>query len=154
MPESLVWHCDININIFSLLKNYTKRTTPPWQCIGWWADADQLPISPQNTDWRNSPQQEYPITPYLEELSLIFHLQSHLMYYTYNCMNLTTIVIFTKFSTGFTPSYRYITKRERGIHTFNVWLCAILPRKLLQSTLGALIGVSTSHVFVASPQIV
>ena len=36
------------------------------------ADADQLPISPKNTDWRNSPQHEYPITPYLEELSLIF----------------------------------------------------------------------------------
>ena len=34
------------------------------------------------------------------------------MYYTYSCMNHPTIVIFTKFSTGFTPLYRYITKRE------------------------------------------
>ena len=141
MPESLVWHGDKNINIFSLLKNNTKTTTQSMQ-THWMmgADADQYdrsttiisrncPFSPKILTEETAPNMgiHYNIAsgiiPYF-----FFHLQSHLMYYTYNCMNHPTIIIFTKFSTGFTTSYRHITKRERGIHTINIWSFAILPR--------------------------
>ena len=141
MPESLVWHDDKNINIFSLLKNNTKTTTQSMQ-MHWMmgANADQYdrstmiisrncPFSPKILTKETAPNIPIPITTYLVESSLIFfHLQSHLMYYTYNCMNHLTIIIFTKFSIGFTTSYRRITKREKGIHTINIWSCAILPR--------------------------
>ena len=140
MPKSLVWCGDKNIIIFSLLKNNTNNYTvhanaldDGGRCRPIWPkhydNLKKLPFFPQSTDWRNDPQHGYPITTYLVESFLIFfHLQSHLVHYTYNCMNHPTIIIFTKFSTGFTTSYRHITKREREINTINIWSCAILPR--------------------------
>ena len=56
---------------------------------------------------------------------LFFHLQSHLMYYTYNCMNHPTIIIFTKFSTSFTPSYTHHEKRERNPYLQHLIMCYI-----------------------------
>ena len=140
MPESLVWHGDKNINIFSLLKNNTKTTTQSMQ-THWMmgANADQYdrsttiisrncPFSPKILTEETAPNMGIQLQQLVESSLIFFHLQSHLMYYTYNYMNHPTIIIFTKFSTSFTTSYRHITKRERWIHTINIWSCAILPR--------------------------
>ena len=38
-------------------------------------------------------------------------------------MNHLTIILFTKFSTGFTPSNRHITKRERNPYLQHLIMC-------------------------------
>ena len=137
MPESLVWHDDKNINIFSLLKNNTKTTTQSMQ-MHWMmgANADQYdrstmiisrncPVFPKILTEETAPNMVIQLQHiWWNHPFFFFHLQSHLMYYTYNRINHPTIIIFTKFSIGFTTSYRHITKRERGIHTINIWSCA------------------------------
>ena len=55
---------------------------------------------------------------------LFFHLQSHLRYYAYNCMNHPIIIIFTRFSIGFILSYSH-EKRERNPYLQHLIMCYI-----------------------------
>ena len=140
MAESLVWHVDKNINIFSLLKNNTKKTTQSMQ-THWMmgANADQYdrsttiisrncPFFPKILTEETAPNMGIQLQHIWWNHPLFFFIFNRTSCITHNYMNHTTIIIFTKFSTSFTTSYRHITKRERGIHTINIWSCAILPR--------------------------
>ena len=61
------------------------------------------------------PTYEFPIMKYLMELDCYLFIFVHATYNTQNRMKHPTIILFTKFFIGFTPSYRHIMKRERSI---------------------------------------